>query len=291
MSQLPLPPPPQPPLPTNPRPSGGFIAAMVISGLFVGLFVLGSVISAVDSDNATGSGSSASPSVPVSTSTTTVTAEPTVDPTESPLTADPEAPGVPATVTRVVDGDTIEVDFEGKSLDVRLIGIDTPETVDPSEPVGCYGPAASRFTTNELEGEHVRLEFDVERLDQYERTLAYVWLGDELFNETLVARGFATVTTYPPNVKYVDRFLSAQRDARSHERGLWGAVCNEPEPVSTGGGGGGRECDPSYPTVCIPPYPPDLDCDDVPFSFFEVKPPDPHDFDSDDDADLIGCES
>jgi endonuclease YncB( thermonuclease family) len=291
MSQLPLPPPPQPPPPTNPRPSGGFIAAMVISGLFVGLFVVGSVISAVDSDKATGSGSNASPSVPVSTSTMTETAEPIVDPTESPPTADPEAPGVAATVTRVVDGDTIEVDFEGKTLDVRLIGIDTPETVDPSEPVGCYGPAASHFTTNEIEGEHVRLEFDVERLDQYERTLAYVWLGDELFNETLVARGFATVTTYPPNVKYVDRFLSAQRDARSHERGLWGAACNEPEPVSTGGGGGGggRECDPSYPTVCIPPYPPDLDCDDVPFSFFEVKPPDPHGFDGEGDG--VGCES
>jgi micrococcal nuclease len=141
-----------------------------------------------------------------------------------------------------------------------------------------------------LQGRPVRLEFDVERIDRYGRTLAYVWLGDDLFNETLVARGFAQVTTYPPNVKYVDRFLAAQRDARSHERGLWGAVCNQPkpEPVNTGGGG---DCDPSYPDVCIPPYPPDLDCDDVPFSYFEVKPPDPHDFDSDADADLIGCES
>jgi micrococcal nuclease len=129
-------------------------------------------------------------------------------------TADePEAIGEPATVTRVIDGDTVEVRFKGESLDGRLIGIDTPETVDPSEPVGCYGPAASRFTTKMLEGEDVRLEFDVERTDRYGRTLAYVWLGDELFNETLVARGFATVTTYPPNVRYVDRFLAAQRDA------------------------------------------------------------------------------
>jgi micrococcal nuclease len=263
---------------------------MVISGLFVGLFVVGWVISAVDSDNATESGSRPSPSVPLSTSMMTVTAEPPVDPTESPPT-DPEAPGVAATVTRVVDGDTIEVDFEGKSLDVRLIGIDSPETVDPSEPVGCYGPAASRFTTKELEGEHVRLEFDVERLDQYERTLTYVWLRDKLFNETLVTRGFAQVSTFVPNVKYVDRFLAAQRDARTHERGLWGAVCNQPKPEPVGTGGGGGNCDPSYPSVCIPPYPPDLNCDDVPFSYFEVKPPDPHDFDSDDDADLTGCES
>ena len=106
----------------------------------------------------------------------------------------------------------------------------------------------------------------------------------------LVARGFAQVTTYPPNVKYVDLFIAAQRDDRTNERGLWGAPCNEPDPVNTGGGGWGGDCDPSYPDVCIPPYP-DLDCADIPFSYFEVKPPDPHDFDSDDDPDLIGCES
>ena len=98
----------------------------------------------------------------------------------------------------------------------------------PTELVECYGPAASRFTTSALEGRPVRLEFDVERLDRYGRTLAYVWLGDELFNEVLVREGYALVTTYPPNVKYVDRFIAAQRDARSHERGLWGAACNEP---------------------------------------------------------------
>ena len=72
----------------------------------------------------------------------------------------------------------------------------------------------------------MRLEYGIEPLDQYGRTLAYVWLGSELFNETLVARGFAQVTTYPPNVKYVDRFIAAQRDARSHDRGLWGAACS-----------------------------------------------------------------
>jgi micrococcal nuclease len=218
--------------------------------------------------------------------------EPSASSSPSVSAEGPEAIGDPATVARVIDGDTIEVDLDGEILDVRLIGIDTPETVHPSEPVGCYGPAASAFTTSRLEGQDVRLEFDIEPLDQYGRTLAYIWLDDELFNETLVARGFALVDTFPPNVKYVDRFLAAQRAARSHERGLWGAVCNEPkpEPVDTGGGGGGN-CDPSYPDVCIPPYPPDLDCGDVPFSFFEVKPPDPHDFDSDDDPDLIGCES
>lgn len=130
--------------------------------------------------------------------------------------------GTNALVARVVDGDTVEARFGGEVVDVRLIGVDTPESVAPGQPVECYGLAASRFTTRELEGRRVRLELDVERLDRFGRTLAYVWLGPELFNETLVRQGYAVVTTYPPNVRYVDRFLDAQREARSQGRGLWG---------------------------------------------------------------------
>jgi micrococcal nuclease len=128
-----------------------------------------------------------------------------------------------AVVTRVVDGDTVEVAFEGRELDVRLIGIDTPESVKPDSPVECYGPEASAYTEGRLEGETVRLEFDVERLDPFDRTLAYVWLGDELFNETLVREGYALVTTFPPNVAYVERFRDAQRLAREQGLGLWSA--------------------------------------------------------------------
>jgi micrococcal nuclease len=128
-----------------------------------------------------------------------------------------------AVVTRVVDGDTVEVAFEGRELDVRLIGIDTPESVKPDSPVECYGPEASAYTGGRLEGETVRLEFDVERLDPFDRTLAYVWLGDELFNETLVREGYALVTTFPPNVAYVERFRDAQRLAREQGLGLWSA--------------------------------------------------------------------
>lgn len=185
-----------------------------------------------------------------------------------------------AVVTRVVDGDTIEVRFRGRDLTVRLIGIDTPETVAPGQPVECYGPAASAFTERELEGRRVRLEFDVERIDRYGRTLAYVWRGRELFNETLVRRGYAFVTTYPPNVRYVDRFVAAQREARAQERGVWGA-CVERRS--------GDACDPAYPDVCIPPPPPDLDCADVRYRRFTVRAPDPHHFDGDGDG--IGCET
>jgi micrococcal nuclease len=193
-----------------------------------------------------------------------------------------DAPGRPAVVTRVVDGDTIHADLRGRDLNVRLIGIDTPE-VDPSIGVECFGDEASRFTERMLGRRSVRLELDVERHDRYGRVLAYVWLDGELFNERLVRTGHAVVTTYPPNVKYVERFMAAQTAARDAGRGLWGACpVAPPQPVV------GQTCDPSYPDVCIPSAPPDLDCADVVFRFFVVRPPDPHGFDGNQDG--VGCE-
>ena len=130
----------------------------------------------------------------------------------------------PATVTRVVDGDTAHVLFRGRDLTVRFIGVDTPETVAPGQPIECYGPEASQFTTRQLTGRRIRLEFDVDRIDPFGRTLAYLWMRDgSLFNETLVHRGFATVATYPPDTRYVERFEAAQRVAKAAGRGLWGA--------------------------------------------------------------------
>lgn len=187
--------------------------------------------------------------------------------------------GQPAVVTRTVDGDTIEVRTNGREIDVRLIGVDTPETVDPSQPVGCYGPQASHFTQRLLSGEPVRLEFDVERHDRYGRVLAYVWLRDHLFNRRLVSQGYAVVSTYPPNVRYESRFEAAQQVAMRHDRGLWGAC-----PV-----GPIHRCDPSYPGVCIPSPPSDLDCADVTFRNFHVRAPDPQNFDGDHNG--IGCET
>lgn len=235
------------------------------------------------------SGRAAEPDRPTTSVTmpASAPASPVPDGPDGTTSAPPsEAPGgngghrTNALVTRVVDGDTIEVRFRGRALDVRLIGIDTPESVAPGEPVQCYALAASRFTARELEGERVRLEFDVERIDRYGRTLAYVWLGRELFNETLVRQGYAFVTTYPPNVRYVERFTAAQREARADDLGVWGRCVGE---------GAQRSCDPAYPDVCIPPPPLDLDCADVTYRRFTVKPPDPHYFDRDHDG--IGCET
>jgi micrococcal nuclease len=126
-----------------------------------------------------------------------------------------------AKVERVVDGDTLEVTLHGKKEKVRLIGIDTPETKKPNTPVMYYGQEASDYTKKRLQGQTVELEWDVERKDQYGRLLAYVWIGSEMFNRTLVREGYARMATFPPNVKYVDQFAKDQEDARSKGKGLW----------------------------------------------------------------------
>jgi micrococcal nuclease len=128
--------------------------------------------------------------------------------------------GIP--VISVVDGDTIKVKIGSKEETVRVIGADTPETVHPSQPVEPYGLEASAYTKKRLTGQQVRLELDVEERDRYGRLLAYVWLGDELVNATLIKEGYAQVLTIPPNVKYADRFVALQREAWENQRGLWG---------------------------------------------------------------------
>ncbi|MFT9486036.1 MAG: stalk domain-containing protein [Tepidibacillus sp.] len=124
-------------------------------------------------------------------------------------------------VTEVVDGDTIKVIYNGKEESVRMIGIDTPETKHPTKGVQPYGPEASAYTKERLKGKEVRLEFDVQERDMYGRLLAYVWIGNEMFNATIVKEGYAQVSTFPPNVKYVDNFVKLQAEARANKKGLW----------------------------------------------------------------------
>jgi endonuclease YncB( thermonuclease family) len=104
------------------------------------------------------------------------------------------------TVSRVVDGDTVEISPAVNGVeDVRLIGVDTPETVDPGEEVEPYGRKASSFATGELSGRKVELEFDEERIDQYGRLLAYLYTGqNRMFNEVLVAKATPRPTRTPP---------------------------------------------------------------------------------------------
>jgi len=128
-------------------------------------------------------------------------------------------------VTRVIDGDTIEIEGGQK---VRYIGIDTPETVHPSEPIECFGKEASSKNNELVAGKKVRLEKDVSETDKYGRLLRYVWVGDTFVNDCLVRQGYAKASSYPPDVKYQEQFRQAEQEARDAGRGLWAAgICEE----------------------------------------------------------------
>jgi len=190
-----------------------------------------------------------------------------------------------ASVTRIVDGDTLVARLgSGRSERVRLLGIDTPE-------VGtCYAAQATAAARSLALGKTVRLVGDSTQdvRDRYSRLLAYVVLpGGVDLGRTLVGRGAAKVYVYDRPFARVSGYRSAESSARRLSLGLW-KMCeqtNAVPPTPTRG-----SCDPSYPTVCIPPPPPDLDCKDVPYHDFKVLPPDPHHFDGRDD-DGVGCES
>ncbi|HHS14140.1 MAG TPA: hypothetical protein ENN03_10300 [bacterium] len=123
-------------------------------------------------------------------------------------------------VERVIDGDTVELKNGER---VRLIGINTPETVHPFKSVEFFGKEAGEFTRRLAEGKRVRIVTDVQERDRYGRLLAYVFLEDGTFlNAELLKQGYATVSTHPPNVKYVKLFRKLERQARKKGIGLWG---------------------------------------------------------------------
>ena len=144
-----------------------------------------------------------------------------------------QLPPVPASaaaaeVVAVTDGDTIvlrgigvgEVHRATGGRKARLIGVDTPEVFGPDE---CFGAKASAFTRAELDGETVRVVFDVGRTDRYGRALVYVWDSGGFFNARLVQQGYALQLTVPPNVRYASLFTALAREARNDARGLWSA--------------------------------------------------------------------
>ena len=131
-----------------------------------------------------------------------------------------------ATVTRVIDGDTIDANIGGHHERVRLIGIDTPETKKPNTPIQCYGPEASDFTKHTLTvGTRVSIRRDAEARDDYGRLLAYVYRSsDGLFVNLELARlGYARPLTIAPNTAFATEFVQAARDAEAANRGLWAA--------------------------------------------------------------------
>ena len=142
-------------------------------------------------------------------------------PNPAALQASPAAATETVTVQRVVDGDTFIAVAGTRRFRVRLIGVDTPETVKPATPIQCFGPEASAYAHRTLTGEQVTLAYDVDRYDRYGRTLAYVYVGSTFFNLDLIQRGYAVVLTVPPDVAHVEQLVAAQKRARTAHIGLW----------------------------------------------------------------------
>jgi micrococcal nuclease len=135
----------------------------------------------------------------------------------------------PFPVVDVVDGDTLKVGMPDRTT-IRVLGMNTPETVDPRKPVECFGREASQRAHDLLDGQEVWLEFDASqgRKDRYGRTLAYVWLPDgPSFEETMISDGYAYEYTYDLPYRYQDTYNAAEADAREAQRGLWApGVCS-----------------------------------------------------------------
>jgi len=141
-----------------------------------------------------------------------------------------------ATVVQVVDGDTLKIEMNGHEEAVRLIGIDTPESKinkkakkdairshHDIEAITAMGREAARYVkTLVRKGDMVEIEYDVQKRDKYKRLLVYAYLSDgKMLNEEIIKAGYANVMTYPPNVRYQDRFVRAYREARDTKRGLY----------------------------------------------------------------------
>ncbi|HXK38756.1 MAG TPA: thermonuclease family protein [Candidatus Paceibacterota bacterium] len=151
--------------------------------------------------------------------------------------------GIYYPVVKVVDGDTIAVEMNGKSETIRLIGLDTPETVDPRKPVQCFGEEASKKAKELLTGKMVRIEVDPsqDERDKYGRLLAYVFLENAVFfNQLMISEGYGHEYTYNLPYKYQVEFKEAEKTAREEKKGLWAKTiagdCS-PEPALQGEAG------------------------------------------------------
>ena len=277
---------------------------MVVGGIV--LLLATAAIGAAGRDQDPTPAAAAPPSSPTARSAVRPTATPTAEPTPIPgPTFGPIGQTTEATVARVTDGDTIVVAFGGQEHKVRYIGMDAPETVDPSTPLQWMGPQATAANAALVEGKTVYLEKDVSEVDQFDRLLRYVWLTDgtawTLVNLELVRQGVASTKSYPPDVRYDALYLAVESDAKRAAVGLWGptpapptaaptpvpaivpflAPIAEPAPAA--------DCHPSY-DPCLPDGP-DLDCPDI--RAMGLAPVDvigPDEYRLDGDHDGLGCE-
>jgi micrococcal nuclease len=299
---------------------------------------------------------------PGSPTATAAASTPAPKPSTSPVTISSNSPAAQATaapatasaqVVKVIDGDTIDVSLNGKAARIRIIGIDTPETVDPREPVQCFGREASARTAELVSGKSVQLVADPtqDERDRYNRLLRYVEVDGKDLGLELIRGGYAHEYTYDVPYQRQAEYKAAYREAREKRDGLWSpTTCNgnteqpagaaspqaptattaarpttpavatrapatptparapaaptaaaapptatlaatapSPTPIPAPTAASASNCHPSYPDVCIPPPPPDLDCPQIPFKNIRVLPPDPHRLDGNKDG--VGCES
>jgi micrococcal nuclease len=279
------------------------IAQVVSSVSATGSALLASILTATETPTVTPTSTASQTAAPTQMSTPTLTSTPTLVLTSTAtatasqtLTLQPTLPvsiascipdDVPretALVVGIVDGDTIDVLVDGQVVRVRYIGIDTPERGET-----LFNQAAA-YNQTLVYNKTVTLVKDQSETDRFDRLLRYVIAGDTFVNDELVDQGYAGASVYPPDTACADDFAAAQRQAQSAGRGLW-----MPTPVpfiplpTSGGGSNAGSCHPSYPGVCIPPPPPDLDCPQISYRDFTVLPPDPHGFDGNHDG--VGCES
>lgn len=127
-----------------------------------------------------------------------------------------------ATITEIVDGDTMKVNLDGREETIRLLLVDTPETKDPNEQVQPFGPEATNFAKQALEGKEVKLESDGPERDKYNRLLVYLWIGDKIFNQMLLENGLARVAyVYDPPYTHYDAFVAAEKKAKDAKLGIW----------------------------------------------------------------------
>ena len=278
--------------PTKGRGIGRYVVIGVV--IFVGLGLLGTVARGVPANVLPTVGRTAQAtagSTPESVAASVApTASAAVDvPVPAPQGLAPDGPTVEAAVVRVIDGDTIVVAFGGTEYHVRYIGMDTPESVKPGTPVQPMALEASAANKALVDGKTVELEKDVSEVDRYGRLLRDVWVARDgvlvLVGLELVRTGYAQVSTYPPDVKYVEPLLEAQAAARAAAVGLWSSEpAATPLPIA-----GGGNCHPSY-TPCLPIVD-DLDCPDVKAmgkAPVTIKGPDVYRLDRDGDG--LGCE-
>ena len=234
--------------------------------------------------------------ITTSSTTTSTTTAPTTTTTAVPTE-------VTAVVVSITDGDTIRVQLpDGTEEPVRLIGIDAPEP-------GATGAAEASSLLRELiDGEQVLLTFDVSDRDRFDRLLRYVWLGDRLINEELVAAGVAIARRYPPDTAYAERLEAAEEQAQLLAIGLWTPTTTTSTTTSTTSttvlafvspttttGAQAEQCHPSYVGECVPVGVSDVDCrggsGDGPYYVGRVTVVGPDVYGLDRDNDGIGCES